>query len=300
VEDDATVTVEPKCQKVEALEKHLSEAMIEPQNLVAPINSMEDVPKEEILESRRAKMKKLEYFQAFEWITKEDAEQQGLRFIKSRWEDTKKYDSRKAAVRSRWVLQHVNFGKAATPDLYSPTPTLTAVRLVDALAVQRDWKLVTGDVSTAFMHADEEHLIATNPPDGWQRDGFCWKLLKNKSGRRTGAVNWIRFLTQSCKELGLEPLQCEPCVFKNADCSFVMVVHVDDLLVTGEDVDGSLAKLQDRMLLKIDPPIDESGDGCFLGRRKFALGTLVCHILRRSCLTRSSSALAVTRRRRHR
>jgi hypothetical protein len=94
-------------------------ALIEPMNLVASNTSNDDVSRDDKLEARRVEMKKLPYFQAFEWVTEEEAERRGLRFIKSRWGD--RCDARKAAVRSRWVLPDFSCDKAATPDLYAPT-----------------------------------------------------------------------------------------------------------------------------------------------------------------------------------
>jgi hypothetical protein len=76
---------------------------------------MLDADKNKILEARKAEVAKLEYFQAFEWVTKEEAAAQGLKYIKSRWEDVRKYDARKASIRSRWVLQDFRGKQNAPP-----------------------------------------------------------------------------------------------------------------------------------------------------------------------------------------
>jgi hypothetical protein len=147
--DDSTLVLENKSPRIEALEESLSEAKIEAETLVIPNTDMLDADKNERLEARKAEVAKLEYFQAFEWVTKEEAAAQGLKYIKSRWEDVRKYDARKASIRSRWVLQDFR-GKQAEPTMFAPTPSLVAVRLVEAIGVQNGWDLVTGDVSTAY------------------------------------------------------------------------------------------------------------------------------------------------------
>jgi hypothetical protein len=229
---------------------------------------MLDVDKNEIVEARKVEVAKLEYFQAFEWVTCEEAEAQGLKYIKSRWEDVRKYDAREASSRSRWVLQDFR-GKQAEPTMFAPTPSLVAVRVVEAIGVQSGWDLVTGDVSTAYMHAPERDLVVTDPPDGWKKDNMLWKLVKNINGRRTGACNWLRFFTECCKNIGLSPLKSEPCIFKDEKSKVILVVHVDDLLATSEssELATCLKGLQDHMLLKLDKPFDEDG-GCFLGLKK--------------------------------
>jgi hypothetical protein len=116
------------------------------------------------------------------------------------------------------------------------------------------------------MHAPERDLVVTDPPDGWKQEGKLWKLVKNINGRRTGASNWLKFFTESCRNIGLSPLVSDPCVFRNEKCTVVLVVHVDDLMVTGEkdELATTLKGLQDQMLVKLDDPIGEEG-GCFLG-----------------------------------
>ena len=50
-------------------------------------------------------------------------------------------------------------------DFFAATPLTLSSRLTDVLAVQHGWPVADADVTTAFMHAPEESLVYTKPPD---------------------------------------------------------------------------------------------------------------------------------------
>ncbi len=152
--------------------------------------SGQDLDKAADLEVRREEIRRLEVLKALEWAPEDQA--RGKRLIRSRWEDVEKFDPRKPKVRSRWVLQNFAVSKAA--EFCSATPCLAAARLLEAVAVERQWRTQGADVSVAFMHADEEYVYPV-PLDGWQRPGFARRLLKNIHGRRAGAKCWFECAT---------------------------------------------------------------------------------------------------------
>jgi hypothetical protein len=93
--------------------------------------SGQDLGKAADLEARREEIRRLEGFEALEWVPEDQA--RGKRLIRSRWEDVEKFDPRKPKVRSRWVLQ--NFAASKAAELDSATPRLAATRLLEAVAV---------------------------------------------------------------------------------------------------------------------------------------------------------------------
>ena len=163
------------------------DAHIEPEDVRIP--SGQDLDKEAVIAARRCEIKNLLDFEAFEWVREEDVDPAG-RWINSRWEDVAKNDPRKPPVRSRRVLQEIATRKS--DDYFAATPTTASNRIIDMMAVQNDWPIADADVTTAFLHAREDELIYTAPADCWRKTSWCWRLLANLNGRRTGAKNFSR------------------------------------------------------------------------------------------------------------
>ena len=253
---------------IDGMEEDLGQAFVDPEMLVIPNGA--DIDKQDLLDARRVEVDRLTYFQTYEWIKDEDAK--AMRYIKSRWEDKKTEDPRKAPVRARWVLK--DYANDKRPEFYSGTPASVCIKILECFAMENSWAMQSGDVSTAFMHADEKSDIVTDPPDGWQRKGWKWRLLKNINGRRTGAKEWFTFFGEEVKAIGLSQSAAEPCLFFSEKRDFLMVVHVDDILCTGTEEARKhfTAAMQNIMLLKLDDPMVEGTNGIFLGKRKTRAG----------------------------
>ena len=54
---------------------------------------------------------------------------------------------------------------------------------------------------------------------------------------RQAGYLWHDLCIKDLNELGLEPLESEPCIFTNPDFSVYIMIYVDDILATGEDAD---------------------------------------------------------------
>ena len=68
--------------------------------------------------------------------------------------------------------------------VYSPTPSVTALRLLLSLASSRGHRLRIGDFSTAFLHAPMDIETFVRPPQVYAKQGVLWRLRKALYGMR--------------------------------------------------------------------------------------------------------------------
>jgi len=148
-----------------------------------------------VRKGRLIEFEKLVEFSACRCVPLEEARAMNGKWIGSRWEDVLKIDpiSGEEIVRSRWVLQ--DFARSKDGGLFAPNPSQTSARIIDGLAIDNDWPILNADVSTAYMQAEENELVFTMAPQGFEEPGTVWQLLKNINGRRPGAQNWMNHLT---------------------------------------------------------------------------------------------------------
>eukprot|EP00972_Heterocapsa_arctica_P062413 9199858-Heterocapsa_arctica.AAC.1 len=73
--------------------------------------------------------------------------EKGIKPIKSGWVLSSRVDT----VKCRLVACEVNYGEWR--DAFAATPTSVSMRLLLQRALVNNWRVVTADVSTAFLHA---------------------------------------------------------------------------------------------------------------------------------------------------
>ena len=71
-------------------------------------------------------------------------------------------------------------------DYFSATPDAVEIELVHVKATLDDTEIRYLDFTRAFLHAPEMELVYTNPPQGWEKEGWVWRLLRKINGRRDG------------------------------------------------------------------------------------------------------------------
>ena len=123
-------------------------------------------------------------------------------------------------------------------DLYSPTPSVTALRLLLSLASSRGHRLRVGDFSTAFLHAPMDIETFVRPPQVYAKQGVLWRLRKALYGMRRAPKLFFNLLHEILSELGMQSLRSEPTFYFKG--SLLLLIHVDDPLVAGTDEDIEL------------------------------------------------------------
>lgn len=121
-------------------------------------------------------------------------------------------------------------------EVYAPVTRLETVRLLLA-SVKNDWQVHHLDVKTAFLNGEITQDVYVMQPEGFEKQGkenLVYKLVKALYGLRQAPRAWYTKLNQSLESLGFKRCQYENAVYTKGegDESLVLVVYVDDILVT--------------------------------------------------------------------
>jgi hypothetical protein len=132
-----------------------------------------------------------------------------------------------------------------TEETSSPTLNKRTKQILLQVCVQRDWKLLKGDVTAAFLQGREtpqskyclappELAEAMNLPPGER----VIRLLKSVYGLTTAPIEWFRKATEVLKAMGAHPCDTDPCVWRYVvDGQLIGLIgaHVDDFLICGDE-----------------------------------------------------------------
>ena len=193
------------------------------------------------------------------------------------------------SIKSRLCLQDVAYKKAYGGEMFAATPSLTALRL--ALAIASLWrsqgtdvKIIVGDVTQAFVHADMDEKIVTTVPkdldglvmqiDGQEivlHEGDFLEVLKALYGYRRSPRLWQHFFfdkIEKSKTVSMKGLLSEPALYVDMIRKVISVVHVDDILAIGAPiVDEFFKELTETVLLREVGRLVQNDDKVtFLGR----------------------------------
>ena len=129
--------------------------------------------------------------------------------------------------------EYVDFG-----DLYAPTVASSSVRMLAALACERDLELCHFDIDQAFVRAPLKEDIFMQLPDGCGAlSGKVVQLNKSLYGLRQASREWYALLKKCLLTLGFEQCLADSCVFRlieGGDVVLLLVVHVDDIFAVGK------------------------------------------------------------------
>lgn len=115
----------------------------------------------------------------------------------------------------------------------------TIVRSLVALAVKNHWDIHQFDVNNAFLHDDlhEEDYMKLPPSHDITSSSLVCRLKKSLYGIRQASTQWYVRLSLTLKAQGYTHSQNDYSLFLNKSHSstIIVVVYVDDILVTGND-----------------------------------------------------------------
>ena len=185
----------------------------------------------------------------------------GARALTGKWVFTKKRDEHGAVVRhkARWVargfLQRagVDFG-----EIFSNTVNRSVIKMVISMAAGHGWPLYQLDVVTAFLHPKIKETVYVEQPHGFGdgTDRVC-KLLKALYGLRQSPREWEHHVKARMAECGYHALRTDPAVLVRrggvaagpagagiAQVTTIVLIYVDDFIVTGPDADHGRAVIR--------------------------------------------------------
>lgn len=130
-------------------------------------------------------------------------------------------------------------------EVFSPVVRHASVRLVLSIASSEGMSLITFDVIAAFLYGNLSKKIYMYQPEGFNDgSGRVCELLKSIYGLNQAPKIWNTKFTNFLKSIGLQSTDDDPCVFYNKDRSIIIVLHVDDGLMAGKNMNEMLEVLE--------------------------------------------------------
>jgi hypothetical protein len=196
-------------------------------------------------EVTKARLMELEYARAKQvWtkIPRWQAEQEGIKVIKTRWIDINKGDNDNPNLRSRFVAKEFNTGNEE--GLFAATPPLEALKYLVSQAAtttnnnDEESVIMINDVARAFFEAPVTRNVRIELPnedkteDDWKQD-MVGKLNMSLYGTRDAAANFQKEVTKLMINIGFQPGRYNPCTFYNPKRELRSIVHGDDFVTQG-------------------------------------------------------------------
>jgi hypothetical protein len=175
-------------------------------------------------------------------------------------------------------------------ETFAPVAKMNTVRTLISCAANLGWNLFQLDVKNAFLHGDLEEEIYMHIPPGFrtaQTENKVLKLHRSLYGLKQSPRAWFDRFRRAMVQLGYIQSNADHTLFyqKNNGKLTVLIVYVDDIVITGDDDKGieSLKKHltkefevkdlgQLRYFLGIE--VSRSSKGIYLSQRKYVLDLL--------------------------
>ena len=158
---------------------------------------------------------------------------EGTRISDTRWVDTYKPVNGSRRPKSRLCIKGCQEDKNKCPSTFASTASKETIMV--ALHI-------TASNQKAFLQSAEmDRKVYVYPPEEAELPlSTVWKLLRPAYGRNDAARGWHKTLRQILLNLGMVESNSDKAVLhmKSADGNFhnIIVPHVDDLLVAGDDI----------------------------------------------------------------
>lgn len=111
-----------------------------------------------------------------------------------------------------------------------------------AMVARNDWELHQLNVKIAFLHGELEESIYMEQPEGFVKprdEGKVCLLKRSIYGLKQSSRQWNLQFDQHMRKIGFESSQYDSCVYmkkKDGKSVAFLLLYVDDMLVTGSDI----------------------------------------------------------------
>ena len=194
---------------------------------------LDEYPEDKLSEAMNKDMMSMKAFDVYyELLASNLTPDQLQRVIKSRWVLRWKGDEIRATLVAKTYSQDIT-----DLETYASTPLLLTLRKRLLIALNRGWKVLFGDVSTAFLLPENEEILVEAPQEYYPKDRqrVLWKLRRPLYGLQTAPKQWQDYFATVLADLGGKRLKSEPNVYSFATTGNYVLVYVDDIVVLGPD-----------------------------------------------------------------
>ncbi|KAL0298831.1 UNVERIFIED_CONTAM: Retrovirus-related Pol polyprotein from transposon RE1 [Sesamum radiatum] len=167
-------------------------------------------------------------------------------------------------------------------ETFSPVARLNSIRVLFSLAVNLNWPMYQMDIKNAFLHGDLNETVYIEQPPSYVAQGekqrMVCKLKKAIYGLKQSPRAWFDKFSRIIGEFRISRCQADHSIFVQTTKigMVILAVYVDDILITGSDIDGieeAKTYLQKHFVTKD------------LGRPRYFLGIEIAHSKHRVSLS---------------
>ncbi|KAL0370961.1 UNVERIFIED_CONTAM: Retrovirus-related Pol polyprotein from transposon RE2 [Sesamum angustifolium] len=129
-------------------------------------------------------------------------------------------------------------------ETFSPVARFNSIRVLFSLAVNLSWPMYQMDIKNAFLYGDLNETVYMEQPPGYVAQGekqrMVCKLKKAIYGLKQSPRAWFDKFCRIIGEFGFSRCQADHSVFVQTTKTgmVVLAVYVDDILITGSDING--------------------------------------------------------------
>ncbi|UYV65566.1 hypothetical protein LAZ67_3004717 [Cordylochernes scorpioides] len=168
----------------------------------------------------------------------------GQNVIGSKWVFRRKYSSDGSLERYKARLVAKGYSQKYGIDYeetFAPVVRHSTIRTVLALAVEYDLLVHQMDVQSAFLNGDVKEEIYMTQPENLESKKYPRRVCKLKKaiyGLKQAGMTWHAKLDSVLKEMGLEQMKTDNCVYiKREEGVLLVAIYVDDLIIAAERED---------------------------------------------------------------
>ncbi|UYV72131.1 hypothetical protein LAZ67_9001917 [Cordylochernes scorpioides] len=168
----------------------------------------------------------------------------GQNVIGSKWAFRRKYSSDGSLERYKARLVAKGYSQKYGIDYeetFTPVVRHSTIRTVLALAVEYDLLVHQMDVQSAFLNGDVKEEIYITQPENFESKKYPRRVCKLKKaiyGLKQAGMTWHAKLDSVLKEMGLEQMKTDNCVYiKREEGVLLVAIYVDDLIIAAERKD---------------------------------------------------------------
>ncbi|UYV65815.1 hypothetical protein LAZ67_3005531 [Cordylochernes scorpioides] len=167
----------------------------------------------------------------------------GIKPLKCRWVLNKKINAVDGTTRYKARLVAKGFTQRRGIDyneVYTPVSSFETIRLLTAIATEKDWFIDQFDVKSAYLHGTLNETIYMEQPECFKKPGeenlFC-KLKKSIYGLKQSGRCWNKFLNKQLHEIGFQRNPIDPSIYEVEleERRIILSIYVDDIFAISEN-----------------------------------------------------------------
>ncbi|UYV72434.1 hypothetical protein LAZ67_9003118 [Cordylochernes scorpioides] len=167
----------------------------------------------------------------------------GIKPLKCRWVLNKKINAVDGTTRYKARLVAKGFTQRRGIDyneVYTPVSSFETIRLLTAIATEKDWFIDQFDVKSAYLHGTLNETIYMEQPECFKKPGeenlFC-KLKKSIYGLKQSGKCWNKFLNKQLHEIGFQRNPIDPSIYEVEleEGRIILSIYVDDIFAISEN-----------------------------------------------------------------